>query len=185
MKIKKTFLMLGILAFITASCSFFDKLDELTQFDLPYDTSFNIEASADVPIPVGQTIEIPTPPITTNYEEKFEINKTAKNLIEEITLKQMTLQITTPEDGNFDFIQSIELYIKADGLDEVKIASATDIEKGASVIDLTVSDTDLTPYLTGDEISFRAKAVTGAQVSQDIDIDLNSVFHVDAKILGL
>ncbi len=185
MKFKKTFLMLGVIAFMATSCDFFDKLDELTQFDLPYDTSFSIDASVNLPIPAGQTIAIPTPPITTNYEEKFEVNKTAKNLIEEITLKEMTLQISAPDEGNFDFIQSIDLYITAEGLDEIKIASATDIQKGTSVIDLTVSDVDLTPYITGNEISFKATAVTGEILTQDIDIELNSVFHVDAKILGI
>jgi len=162
-----------------------DKLDELTKFDLPYDTTINIEASVDLPIEAGQIIDIPTPPITTNSEKQFEVNKTAKNLIEEVKLTELTLKIKTPEDGSFDFMKSIELYIKAEGLEEKLVASASDIPKGTKEVNLTVKDVDLTPYITGDEISFRTKTVTGQIVLDDMQIDLHSVFHVDAKILGL
>ncbi len=182
---KKQFLIIAAIALLTASCSLIDKLDDLTKFDLPYDTSFNIEASVDVPLPAGQTLSIPTPPISTNSETQFEVNKTAKNLIEEIKLKKLSLTISAPEDGNFDFINSIDLYINAEGMDETKIASATDIPKGSKEINLTVNDVDLTPYITGNEISFKATTVTGEIVTQNIDIDLHSVFHVDAKILGI
>ena len=182
---KKHFFIIAALAVITASCSVFDKLDELTKFDLPYDTSVNIEASVKLPIPAGQTISIPTPPITTNSEEQFEVNKTAKNLIEEIKLKELTLKVKTPEDGNFDFVNSIELFINAEGLEETKIASASDIQKGTNEINLTVEDVDLTPYITGNEIVFKVKMVTGKIVTQSMEIDIHSVFHVDAKILGL
>ncbi len=182
---KKHFLIIATLAILTASCSLIDKLDDLTKFDLPYDTSFSIEASVELPLPAGKELSIPTPPVSTNSETQFEVNKTAKNLIEEIKLKELSLTVTAPEDGNFDFITSIDLYINAEGLDELKIASATDIPKGSSVIDLTVEDVDLTPYITGNEISFKATTVTGEVVTQSIDINLHSVFHVDAKILGI
>ncbi len=182
---KKHFFIIAALAVITVSCSLFDKLDELTKFDLPYDTSVNIEASVDLPIPAGQTLSIPTPPITTNSEKQFEVNKTAKNLIEEIKLKELTLKVKTPEDGNFDFMNSIKLYISAEDLDDTLIASATDIPKGTTEINLVVEDVDLTPYITGNEISFKVKTVTGEIVTQNMEIDLHSVFHVDAKILGL
>ena len=182
---KRHLLIIAVLAVITASCNLFNKLDELTKFDLPYNSSVNIEASVNLPIPAGQVLTIPTPPITTNSEKQFEVNKTAKNLIEEIKLKEMTLKVKTPENGNFDFMKSIKLYISAEDLDDTLIASANDIPKGSKEISLTVEDVDLTPYITGNEISFKVTTVTGEIVTQDMQIDIHSVFHVDAKILGL
>jgi len=178
---KKQFLIIAALAIITASCSLIDKLDDLTKFDIPYNTSFKIKAA----LPIGTKLNITTPPVTTNSEEKFEINNTAKNLVEEVKLSELTLEITAPENENFDFLRSMAIYISAEGLDEMKIASISDIPSGAKKISLVVEDTDLTPYIIGDEISFRTESETVKLTTQSIEVSMHSVFKVDAKILGI
>jgi ASC-1-like (ASCH) protein len=95
------------------------------------------------------------------------------------------LEITAPSDENFDFLKSVAIYISAKGLDELKIASISDIPEGTKKISLIVEDIDLTQYIIGDEITFRTESETVKLTTQNISIDLHSTFKVDAKILGL
>ena len=178
---KKLFFTIAALTIITASCSLIDKIDELTKFDIPYNTSFEIKAA----LPVGTKLNIATPPVKTNSEKNFEINNTAKNLVEEVKLTELSLEITAPENENFDFLKSMAIYISAEGLDEIKIASINDIPDGTRKISLVVKDTDLTPYIIGDQISFRTESETVKLTTQTIEVSMHSVFKVDAKILGI
>jgi formylmethanofuran dehydrogenase subunit E-like metal-binding protein len=169
------------LAILSVSCSLIDKLDDLTKFDIPYDTSFEVKAA----LPIGTKLNISTPPVKTNSEEHFDINKTAKNLVEEVKLSELTLEITAPDDANFDFLKSMAVYISAEGLEELNIASINAIPSGTKKISLVVEDADLTPYIVGDQITFRTESVTDKLTTQNINISMHSVFRVDAKILGL
>ena len=178
---KKYLIVFATLSVFLTSCSLFDKLDDLTKFDIPYDTSFEINAA----LPIGTKLNIATPPIKTNSERTFELKKTRKNLIEEVKLTEVTLKIISPENENFDFLRSMTVYISADGLEELKIASISDIQEGVKKISLIIEDADLTRYIISDKISFRTESVTQKLTTQDISIDLHTVFKVDAKILGI
>ena len=55
--------------------------------------------------------------------------------IDGITLKILNLPLDAPSDGDLSFIDDIEVYISASGLDKVKIASAENVGD-VSTIDL-------------------------------------------------
>lgn len=167
------------LVFLTLGC---DKIDELTKFDMDYNTSVVIESSVGVNLPFN----VVTPQIETNSESEFAVNDTRKDLIEEIKLKSVDLTITSPEKEDFSFLESIEIYISAAGLDEILIASLEMIpENTGNVLQLDTVDTDLKEYIKKDEFSLRLNTVTDELIAADHYIDVNSVFFVDAKILGL
>ncbi len=171
-----------ILILTVFSLSQCDQLDNLTKFDVDYNTSITIESTFGTDVP----FDVATPEVTTNSESEFEMNDTRTNLIEEITLKQLTMQITSPSDGNFDFLNDIEVYMSADGLDEIKVAWKNNIpETIGNVLELETSDADLQEYIKKDAFQLRVKTTTDKLLSQDQDIDIQSVFHVDAKILGI
>ncbi len=171
-----------ILIFTVFALSQCDQLDQLTKFDVNYNTSVTIPSTFGTDVPFN----VATPEVTTNSESKFEMNDTRTDLIEEITLKQLTMQITSPDDGNFDFLNDIEVYISADGLGEIKVAWKNDIPDSAgSVLELETSDADLQEYIKKDSFQLRVKTTTDQLISQDQDIEISSVFHVDAKILGI
>ncbi len=167
-----------LLILVVSSC---DKLDELTKFDIDYDSQVTIESSTIVDLP----FDVSTPDMETNSESEFEVNDTRKDLIEEILLKEITLTITSPETADFSFLESIEVYINAEDLDEILIASKTEIDETASVLELDLTDTDLQEYIKKDSFTLRMNTVTDEAISQDHEIDVHSVFAVDAKILGL
>lgn len=158
-----------------------DKIDELTKFNLDYETQVTIPSSAGINLP----FDVLTPETETDSETKFNSNDTRKDLIEEIKLTELQLVITLPSDADFSFLESIEVYISADGLEEIKIASKLDVPETPSTLDLEVSDVDLKEYIKKDSYNLRLNTVTDEAMSQDHEIDVNSTFFVDAKILGL
>ncbi len=159
-----------------------DKVDELTKFDMDYNTSVVIESAANINLPFN----VFTPEVETNSESEFEVNDTRKDLIEEIKLKSMRLNVTGPEGEDFSFLESVEIFISAEGLEEVQIAAAVEIpeETGAS-LDLDISDIDIQEYIKKDTFNLRLNTVTDEVLTEDHTIDVQTVFFVDAKIFGI
>ncbi len=158
------------------------KLDKLTQFDIVYHTEITISSG----IPMDLPFDIPTPPIETNSAQEFENNNTHKDLIEEIKLKKMELTITDPANGRFDFLRSIEIYIQADGLPEKKIAWKDNIpDTIGNTLELETTGDDLQEYIKKDSFSLKTKVVTDQIISRDYTVDITTIFHVNAKILGV
>ena len=175
---KYIFILLAMAAAVTGCKT----LDKLTKFDMDYETSVTIPATVGINTP----FDIPTPPITTNSDSKFSVNDTRKDLIEEIVLKKLTLIVDVPADGDFSFLNSIEIYIKADGLDEQKIAWKNNIPNDiGDVLELETSGTDLKEYIKKESFELRVSTVTDKLIMQDHEIGIHSVFAVDAKILGI
>lgn len=172
------YLLMLIFCTVITGCS---KLDELTKFNIDYDTEVTIPSSTGINLP----FDIFTPDTETNSENKFESNDTRKDLIEEIKLTKLQLEVTSPSGADFSFLESIEVYISAEGLDEIKIASKTDVSPTSNLLDLEVVDVDLKEYIKKDSYSLRLNTVTDEAMSTDHTIDVKSTFFVDAKILGL
>ncbi|SIP94379.1 hypothetical protein [Maribacter ulvicola] len=176
--IKKYISVICLFALVTAC----DKLDELTKFNMEYSQRATIPSSAGIDLP----FDVFTPEMETNSASTFEVNDTRKDLIEEIKLTKLELVIISPDAADFSFLNAIEVYISADGLEEIKIAYLEEVpENAGSVITLDTSDTDLKEYIKKDEFSLRLNTVTDELMSTDHELEVNSTFFVDAKILGL
>ena len=174
---KIVFLLITVVAL--AGCK---KLDKLTQFDMKFDTSVDIPSTVGINLPFN----ILTPDITTNSESSFESNDTRKDLIEKITLKTMEMTVSKPAGEDFSFLKSIEITIKADGLDDKKIAWLNDIPDNAgSTITLETTPDDLKEYIKKDSYKLDVETTTDEILTQDYTIDIHNVFFVDAKILGI
>lgn len=157
------------------------KIDELTQFEMDFTEIVVIPSSIGINLPFN----INTPDVETNSESTFAVNDTRKDLIEEIKLKSFILTLKSPTNADFSFLESISVYISADGLSEVKIAwennVTSDIEK---VLNLEITDLDLKDYIMKDDFNLRLNTVTDELIMSDYTISIKSVFFVDAEILG-
>lgn len=174
---KKLVLIIAALQLFT-SCK---KVDSLTQFHLDYTSSVVIPSSAGINLPLN----LFTPKIESNSESEFAVNDTKKDLIEEIILTQLDLTITSPTGGDFGFLKSIEVYISAEGLSEIMVASNTDIPDNAGAkISLTPTNKDLKEYIKKDKFNLRLNYVTDEVLTSDYHIDVYTKFFVDAEILG-
>ncbi|MGE4289480.1 MAG: hypothetical protein AB7E36_12385 [Salinivirgaceae bacterium] len=174
---KVSFLSLILIALL-AGC---DKLDKLTQFTLNYEENIVIPSSFGIELP----FDIYTPEIESNTASTFSVNNTRKDLIEEISLKTLTLTLTDPSDSDFSFLNEIHIFISADGLDETEIAWKETIPNDVgTVLSLETTGVNLKDYILKDNFSLRVNTKTDKLLSADHHIDLDAEFFVDAKILG-
>jgi hypothetical protein len=96
------------------------------------------------------------------------------------------MKITAPEGGTFDFLKSIKIYIKAEDLDEKLIAWKTDMaDDGSTTITLDTADDNLKDYILKDSFQLRTETITDQVLTNDTDIEIDAVFWVDARILGI
>ncbi|PIB34357.1 hypothetical protein BFP72_02430 [Reichenbachiella sp. 5M10] len=175
---KHTLLLLSLLSLIAFAC---DEIDKLTQFNMKYTESVTVQSSTIVDFP----IDLSTPSIESNTESSFAGNNTSKNLVEEIRLDEMTLTIQSPTSGDFGFLESVQLFIKADELDEIEIAYLEEVPADAgSTISLETTGVNLKEYLLQDSFQLRMKSNTDETIESDHEIEIESIFFVDAKILG-
>lgn len=176
-KIKLT--CLGVLTVMSiVSCS--KILDELLTFSVKTSSDFKIPGSA----PVGTPLSINTPEINSSSSEDFSDNGSSSDLVKSAKLDKLTMTITSPDNVNFDFLNEIKLYINADGLDEMLIASKTDIpDTEDNIIELETTDTDIAEYIKKDSYSIRIDAITDKLITQEINITADMVFKVTADPL--
>ena len=178
-KSMKTFALVILVMSVFVSCK---EIEKLTEFNMNYDSSVTIESGTGLTSP----LKLFTPDIETNSESEFAVNDTRKDMVEEIKLTKLDLTITSPEAQTFSFLKSISVFISAEGLSEVEIASQDNIpENIGSLLSLETTDQDLKEYIKKDKFVLRVKSVTDEVMSQDVDIDIASQFFVNAKVLGL
>ncbi len=170
---------ISFLSLLFVQCT---ELDEYTMFDLEYTSSVSIPASSGINLP----FDLFSPEVATNAETELGFHDTNKELVEEITLDEMILTITSPSDQRFDFVKSIEIFIEADGLSELRVAYIEEIPDNIGAeLELTTLENNLREYIIKDKFTLRAKVVTDKFITQQVNISLASRYHVDAKILGL
>jgi len=179
---KKGLLNSLILVTLLWSFSGCEQIDKLTQFTMDYDETIVIPSTIGINLPFN----VWTPSIKTNSEEVFEFNDTRKDLVEELTLSQLTLNIVDPAEADFSFLESIEIYISAEGQDEILVAWKYDIDDNiGNSLSLETSDEDLSAYILEDEFSLKFTTVTDKLILFDHEVEVNSSFFVDASILGI
>lgn len=62
----------------------------------------------------------------------------------------LTFSPVAPADADLDFLEAAEVWLSADGLDDVQIASAEASAEGATEIPVALVDVDLAPYVLAD-----------------------------------
>lgn len=177
MKVFTKFVLLGLLGVFTLQgCS---RFNPSVTFNLDYNANFTVESSRILNLP----FDFVTPNITTNSEAEFEANDTRKDLVEEITLENLTLNVTSPNGKTFSFLKAIYLYIDAEGLEETRFAFKEDIDKDDVQITLDKDPANLADYVKKETFTIRAETITRETLNQDVEIASEMQFKVRAKLL--
>lgn len=159
-----------------------DKIDDLTKFNISYNQEVTIPSSSIVNAPFN----LFTPEVTTESTSQFESNNTNKDLIEDIRLESLNLTITSPGNGNFNFLRSIRIFISSDDLPEKEIAWKENIENdNSSSLSLETLNEDIQEYIKKDTYSLRVRTTTDETIRESHTVNIESIFFVDAKILGI
>lgn len=130
---------------------------KLTTVDFDYSANAVVETSEFTATGTHTLGETTT---TSTLKEELEKNNTNLDLLDQLTLKTVSVSIdlSNNPDLNFDGISGLELYISADNQPEVLIASKASIEPGSTEVILDVnSNEDLKPYLSANTFTYRMK----------------------------
>lgn len=178
----KNFLLATILSagalFNWTSCNQFE---EFTHFVINYEQEAKIESTTGINLPFN----LATPRMETNSEQTFENNDTKKEFIRTIYLDSLSLELFDPPNEDFSFLEEISIYIKAEGLDEVLIASKNPVpDQSSNLIKLDCTDKDLQEYIKADAFTLRLKAVTDEVLTRDHYFKIRSSYSVSAKLIN-
>ncbi len=178
----KKFIPIAIALYSLYFVSCKDELDKLTQFTISQQSEFSVPSTTVVDIPLS----VPTPEVSVDSQQEFENNNSRRDLIENARLRKLVLSIKSPDTGNFDFLNEIEIYIEADGLDRVLIASLDAIpETQLKTIELDVASTELVSYLRKDSYTLIYNVKVDQTIETEYVIEANSDIFIDAEILGI
>jgi len=171
-------ILLSLLATMIFSCQ--EAIDNLLTFEFDTTNSVTIPSTVALDTPLS----VPTPDVSTSSIQEFETNNVSTDNIESVTVKEMTLTITSPDGRTFSFLKSISIYIEAEGLDEQLVASKTDIDNTVGTsLELDTEDTNLAEFLKQDNFNLRTEVVTDELITSDTDIDINTTYEVKASLL--
>ena len=158
------------------------QIDKLTQFEMNFEQSIVVPSAVSLNLP----FDIITPDISSNSTATYELNNTNKDLIESVMLRQLNLELTGPNSSDLSFLNSVEIYLNAEGLSELRIAWKENISDDVgNFLALETTENDLQAYISKDKFELRVQSVTDKLITSDHSIDIKSVFFVDAKILGI
>lgn len=166
--------VLFIAFFVLVGC------DKLTQFSIENNTVITLPSSTGINLPIS----IPTPELSNSFKQEFESNDTRKKYIEEFKLTELVLTIKDPSNFTFSFLEDIEIFITAEGLNQKRIAYKINIDDNIGTsITCDVSSENLVDYVKADNFSLNVEVITDEIFSQDVEIDIFSHFFVDAKLI--
>lgn len=174
---------------ILAGCSKVKQLANIS-VDIPYTSQVNVPDvpgyTTGVALPAGG-IELPsvTVPFATNSQTYLSQYGTAANLVTNVYLKSLSMQIQSPPNQNFDFLDNIQVYMSTKTLPEVLVASQNSIPAGSTTLNLsTNTDVNLKTYFVQDTIYLRLAAHINAVPVAGEELNINSVLHLTANPLN-
>lgn len=179
---KRKFILFYLPFLLLINCDVIDDaINDLTKFDIDYETEQSIIAIPLTGIPVSFTSDI-----ETEFESKLENNNTNSDLIESVKLKGLTIKVISPNGGNFNFLKQIQIFISAENLEEVEVANLFDITNtNVNSLNLDIINTELKNYLIKDTFKLRILATADETTSETYNIEFIKTFEIDAKILGI
>jgi hypothetical protein len=173
--------LFGIAAVVSLAIAGCKLLDELRTFDMSYAVDFTVPSSTIIDLPFS----MPTTPITTNSDQRFEDEGVESEWIESVKLNSLVLTITAPEGDDFSLLETISLYMRSDNEAEVLIADMIPVPADAgNTITLDVKDADLYPCISQNNFTLRTALTTDETMTHSIDFRADMVIEVKATIPG-
>jgi len=134
--------------------------------------------------PGGASLPFPTFPVVTNSQQYISQYKTSTDKIVSFDLSSMQVQILSPSTENFDFLDSIQIYISAANQPEVLVAYQYSVPKGQTTLSLAVpSGLNLKNYFIQDTMYFRVNSHINAVPASGTTLNIASSFNLVANPL--
>jgi hypothetical protein len=174
----KKYLLLAPLAalLLLAGCK---KIQQLLTFYIDQSVSVQIPAT---PL-VGQVVSLTPLTVTNTSEDTFRNNGTNADLVKDVSLDKLSLTITDPSGQNFDFLNSIEIFIGTNANDQVQLAHLHQVPRGVSTIQLESSRAKLDAYLKAPSYTLSTRVTTGQALTRNVTMRADLRFKVTADPL--
>jgi hypothetical protein len=171
-------ILVALLAVAAVSCEK-GNLGVVT-FDVTQDGTFTYPPNNGI----LDLLSITTPAIKSTWKGQFENNNTDADKLQEMKLKTSELTITAPGGQTWKFLKSMEIWIKAEGLQETKVAFNNNIDENVGqTLVLTPIDVDLKPFAQKDEFELTIKTQARETTSEKIEGNIHMVFKVKADVI--
>ena len=180
MCIQKLILLIGLvtLLFTTSSCK-----KELGSDQEYRDMRLKYEEKMTTEIPsfsgINIPINLPMFDMTFGFVDSGAISDPYMNMVDDIRLHSLKLELLSPSNLDFGFIDDFFMFISSDNLPEIPLAhhynASPDIGK---VIYLTSDNEVLDDYIKSGNYTLRTEMVADEIVLQDIQIEATMVFDV-------
>lgn len=155
------------------------KINELTSFDLgPWKTTFTVPG-VGLPANLPNFTSLADSLIPTGSTTSFSLHGTNTALVDKISMKEMKLTLDSAAT-DMNFLKDIELWIKADGLDSVRVAYYNNVPDGVKTITLTMTDVNMKEYIAKDKFSLTPKVKLDAVPSKSTKMEISQTYHVEA-----
>lgn len=106
-----------------------------------------------------------------------------KHQIDSVYLTSLELTITTPQDADFTFIDTLEFYVESEGLPRQRIAYGGPFDVGVNTVSLSLDDVDLANYVAAATMQVTTEA-EGRRPAEDTTISAALGFAVDVNVGG-
>lgn len=154
--------------------------------------NLSVDSTATSVVPASTPLEQVLGSVPFSGFEGFDFSETqefanegyTKDQIDSVRVVSLTLRIVAPQDGDFDFVDSIAFSVESEGLPAVEIARLDPVPEGQTEIELTVdSSIELVDYATAPTMSITTDA-TGGRPSEETTIEGTVLFDVDVNVSG-
>lgn len=148
---------------------------------------FDIDETYEMTIPIipFDSIEapVPTPDVTSTFDQAFEANSTRADKVRDIKLTKLRFVIVDPPEADFFFMKDVELYLAAQGVETTLMAFKFDIpEDIGSVLELETSGENLDKFKNIGSYNFVVNVVTRSSVDRPINVEADMTFRVTADV---
>jgi hypothetical protein len=156
-------------------------LDELLTFTV------DVSQNSRIPPPSVLYTGLPKPvSVITNSEASFRNNKTTRDKVKNVLLDQMQLTLVSPGTLNFDFLDSLKVYINTPKTNNrIMLAYLYNPPRGAKTLTLVPTTERLDDYLKSDtyELTVYSRQRLNYFVRDSLTIRSDTRFKVTANSL--
>jgi len=176
------FLLWALIGLIAIGCKKSDDIVEsLTHFTYEPNYVIDVPATPLASLPV----DFVTPDIATQSDVEYSANNTRADLVKHIDLAQLDLTVKSPDGGTLSFLKSVNIYARAEGLPEVKVAYKDQVPQDVGgTLNLDVTKADLTEYIKKDKYQLRISVVTDEAVKEDYKVNAHAKFEFEAQVIN-
>ena len=156
-------------------------LDELLTFTV------DVSQNSRIPPPSIFYTGLPKPvSIITNSEASFRNNKTTRDKVKNVLLDQMQLTLVSPAALNFDFLDTLKVYINTPNVkNRILLAQLNNPPKGVKTLTLNPTTERLDDYLKSDtyELTVYSRQRPNYFVRDSLTVRSDTRFKVTANSL--